>query len=230
MLVVVIAMGVVIVATARLAGGTDLRAERRSDLAGLIVAEEARVAGAAAEVEVLRDDVERLSGELDTSRPSHRTARDEQVAAAAGLTEVTGAGVSVTLTDAPIPEAGIPEGFAPDDYVVHQADIQAVVNALWAGGAEAITVMDQRIITTSAVRCVGNTLILKGRVYSPPYTVAAVGPTERMERALDVSPGVTVYRQYAELIGLGYEVAASDEVVAPAYEGLLQLRYVQVAL
>ena len=62
-----------------------------------------------------------------------------------------------------------------DDVVVHQQDVQGVVNALWRGGAEAMMVMDQRIISTSAVRCVGNTLILQGRVYSPPFTVTATG-------------------------------------------------------
>ena len=35
--------------------------------------------------------------------------------------------------------------------------------------------MDQRVISTSAVRCVGNTLILQGRVYSPPYVITAIG-------------------------------------------------------
>ncbi len=58
---------------------------------------------------------------------------------------------------------------SPDDLVVHQQDVQAVVNALWAGGADAVQVMDQRLLSTSAVRCVGNTLLLNGRVYSPPY-------------------------------------------------------------
>ena len=125
---------------------------------------------------------------------------------AAGLQPVTGPGLTVTLEDAPVPADGIPEGYLADDYVVHQQDLQAVVNALWAGGAEAMQVMDQRIISTSAVRCVGNTLILQGRVYAPPFTVSAIGPVDRMKRALDASPGVAVYQQYVDLIGLGYDV------------------------
>ena len=68
-----------------------------------------------------------------------------------------------------------PGGSGPDDLVVHQQDVQAVVNALWRGGADGVQIMDQRLIATSAVRCVGNTLILQGRVYSPPYTITAVG-------------------------------------------------------
>ncbi|CAM5285980.1 hypothetical protein SVIOM342S_02669 [Streptomyces violaceorubidus] len=81
---------------------------------------------------------------------------------------------SVTLDDAP-PDAtaklpGYPEP-QPDYLVIHQQDLQAVVNALWQGGADGIKVMDQRLISTSAVRRVGNTLILQGRVYSPPYKI-----------------------------------------------------------
>ena len=91
------------------------------------------------------------------------------------------------LTDAP-PDAtplvpGVPDP-SPNDLVIHQQDLQAVVNALWVGGAEGIQVMDQRLVSTSAVRCVGNTLVLQGRLYSPPYTVTAVGDPEALHAAL----------------------------------------------
>ena len=76
----------------------------------------------------------------------------------------------------------VPAGADPDDYVIHQQDVQAVVNALWAGGAEAMMLQDQRVISTSAVRCVGNTLILQGRVYSPPYIITAIGDRDRPAR------------------------------------------------
>ena len=104
------------------------------------------------------------------------------------ISEVEGPGLEVELMDAPIPANGVPDGYTADDYVVHEQDVQAVINALWAGGADAIAVMDQRIIATSAVRCVGSTLLLHGQVHVPPYTVTAVGPADRMRRALDASP------------------------------------------
>ena len=80
----------------------------------------------------------------------------------AGTQPVEGPAVVVELNDAKIPSDQLPEGIGVDDIVVHQQDVQAVVNALWAGGAEAMMLMDQRVISTSAVRCVGNTLILQG--------------------------------------------------------------------
>jgi uncharacterized protein YlxW (UPF0749 family) len=88
--------------------------------------------------------------------------------------------------------------------------------------------MDQRIVGTSAVRCVGNTLLLHGRVYAPPYTVSAVGPVDRLQRALEASPQVALYQRYADLIGLGYTVDERDAVTVPPYDGTLTMRYAQV--
>ena len=75
-----------------------------------------------------------------------------------------GPGLVVTLKDAQRDANGrFPRDASPDDLVVHQQDIQAVLNALWSAGAEAIQMQDQRIIATSVPRCVGNTLLLNGR-------------------------------------------------------------------
>ncbi|HVQ88544.1 MAG TPA: DUF881 domain-containing protein [Actinomycetes bacterium] len=218
-------IGLLLVTTARLAHGTDLRADRLSELTDLINTEQRQADEVAAQVERLRDQVEAATASGSDPEDAELQQRIQEVGAAAGMDEVVGPGLTVTLDDAPIPSDGIPDGYAVDDYVVHQQDLQGVVNALWAGGAQALQMMDQRIISTSAVRCVGNTLILKGRVYAPPYTVTAVGPVDRMQRALDASPGVGVYRQYSELIGLGYDVETLDPATVVAYEGSLDLRY-----
>jgi uncharacterized protein YlxW (UPF0749 family) len=149
---------------------------------------------------------------------------------AVGNRRLKGQGVRVTLDDAPsnatarIP--GVPQP-QPNDLVIHQQDLQAVVNALWQGGAEGIEVMDQRLISTSAVRCVGNTLILRGRVYSPPYRVTAVGDQDRLRKALDGSPAIQNYLQYVDAYGLGWKVEGSKDVTLPGYSGNVDLRYAE---
>lgn len=90
-------------------------------------------------------------------------------------------------------------------------------------------VMDQRIVSTSAVRCVGNTLILQGRVYSPPFVVSAVGDTADLGRALDEDPQVALYREYVDLYGLGYVVQPEDRLDIPAFTGALLPAYARVA-
>jgi uncharacterized protein YlxW (UPF0749 family) len=177
----------------------------------------------------LRDQVEALAERDDGSTK----AEDEKLAAlekSAGTQKVTGEAVTVTLDDAP-PNAtaklpGYPEP-QPDYLVIHQQDLQAVVNALWQGGAEGIKVMDQRLISTSAVRCVGNTLILQGRVYSPPYKIQAVGDPERLKEALAASPAIQNYMVYVNVYGLGWKVEDEGRVTLPGYSGTADLHYAQ---
>lgn len=181
----------------------------RDDLAAQVQALQSATAESDAEVA----DVLAQAGALDT---------------AAGLVPLNGRGVVVTLTDASRDAAGnYPADATPDDLVVHQQDVQSVLNALWAGGAEAIRMQDQRITMASAPRCIGNTLLLHGRTYSPPYVMAAVGNPDTMIAALESEPGVRTFRQYAARFGLGFAVEVNEAVTVPGYDGAVTARYAQ---
>lgn len=177
----------------------------------------------------LRHDVESFAERDDGSSK----AQDENLAGLeknAGTQKVKGEAITVTLNDAP-PDAtaklpGYPEP-QPDYLVIHQQDLQAVVNALWAGGAKGIKVMDQRLISTSAVRCVGNTLILQGRVYSPPYKITAIGDPDKLNKALSASPAIQNYMVYVNVYGLGWKVTQDGTVTLPGYSGTVDLQYAQ---
>ena len=219
--------GLLFVTTATTAQGTDLRGERLTELADLIHLEQDRLEVRGQAVEDLRAEVTALAAGAVDPETAGLAAKVARLQPVAGLRAARGPGLVVTLTDATVPPEGIPEGYGPDDYVVHQQDVQAVVNALWAGGAEAIAVMDQRLVTTGAVRCVGNTLILHGRVYAPPYTVKAVGPVDRMQRALDEDPVVSAYRVWTDLVGLGYDADRERSISIAAYSGPLALLHAE---
>ncbi len=162
-----------------------------------------------------------------TAAPATRTAGSTTWSSARGLKKLSGQGLTVTLDDAPsnatakVPGLPDPE---PNDLVIHQQDLQAVVNALWQGGAKGIKVMDQRLISTSAVRCVGNTLILQGRVYSPPYEVSAVGDREKLRTALDEAPAIRNYLEYVDAYGLGWKVDEHKAMTLPGYSGTVDLQ------
>lgn len=226
---VVAAAGVLFVASAGASQGVDLRAGRHTELADLVRAEDRRTRDLTASVEELRAEVDELSAAAGALSPAGVT-QDQllELEGAAGLTAVTGPGVRVTLDDAAVP-ASLPADASYDDYVVHQQDLEGVINAFWLGGAEAMMIMDQRVVATSAVRCVGNVLILEGRTYGPPFTVAAIGPTASMLQALDESPAVAVYRDWADYLGLGYEVETDPELAIPAYAGSLELQHATAA-
>ncbi|MFF1304480.1 DUF881 domain-containing protein [Streptomyces sp. NPDC058307] len=210
------------------AKGTDIRTDASLLKLSDLIQERSRNNGELDESNgSLRRDVESLAERDDGSTK----AEDAKLAALedrAGTQKLKGKAVTVTLDDAP-PNAtaklpGYPEP-QPDYLVIHQQDLQAVVNALWKGGARGIKVMDQRLISTSAVRCVGNTLILQGRVYSPPYKIQAVGDPGKLKQALADSKAIQNYMVYVNVYGLGWNVADDGTVTLPGYSGTVDLQY-----
>lgn len=218
------AAGALFSATASVAGGTSLRSED-GELREVIPQRNAEVQDLEGVADSLREEADELAdglgeGDVEISEEQQRA---EEHAEPVGLTALRGPGLTVSLEDAPRRDGDLPSGATPDDVVVHQQDVQAVVNAMWAGGAEAMTIMDVRIVGTSAVRCVGNTLLLHGQVYSPPFVISAVGDVEAMSAQLEAAPGVRAFRAAAEDFGLGYSVETEEDIYIPAYDGPLNL-------
>lgn len=220
--------GLIFVTSFNTSKGTNIRTDasllKLSDLIHERSANNAELEKTAAAV---RTQVDALA-DRDNGSTKAEDAKLAALRKASGTEELTGKGLSVTLNDAP-PNAtarvpGVPEP-QPNDLVIHQQDLQAVVNALWQGGAEGIEVMGQRLIATSAVRCVGNTLILQGRVYSPPYKVSAVGDPGALRKALNASPAIQNYQLYVNAYGLGWKVDEDKRLTLPGYSGTVDLHY-----
>ncbi|WP_405855451.1 DUF881 domain-containing protein [Streptomyces sp. NBC_00090] len=219
--------GLIFVTSFNTAKGTNIRTDASLlRLSDLIEERSHKNAGLDESTAALRSQVDTLAARDDGSTRAEDE-RFDALQATAGTKEVEGAGLTVTLDDAP-PNAqaapGYPEPQA-NDLVIHQQDLQAVVNALWQGGAQGIRVMDQRLISTSAVRCVGNTLILQGRVYSPPYKITAVGDRGKLSKALNESPAIQNYQLYVKAYGLGWKVDEHRAVTLPGYSGTVDLHY-----
>ncbi|MBU5422316.1 DUF881 domain-containing protein [Cellulomonas hominis] len=218
--------GALFTANARLASGTNTR--QPQDLAGLQANEDARRERLADDVAALRAQVDALTREQTDTVGLEWQSAGTAYDIASGRLAVTGTGITVSLDDAPV-DGPRPAGTGPDDLVVHQQDLQAVINALWAGGAEAMALMDQRVISTSAFQCIGNVLSLQGRRYSPPYVVTAVGDPEELLDALDADPAVRAYRSWVDAVGLGWSVTEpGGGVEVPAYDGSVDMRYASV--
>jgi uncharacterized protein YlxW (UPF0749 family) len=214
--VVCLLAGLLLAATHGVSGGAEIR---RSDAPRLVDL----VREAQSSVDQLKAERDELAGKLDSMHGRYSDAalaamlrRAAELAGEAGMDPVHGPGLTVTLKDAQRDANGrFPRDASPDDLVVHQQDIQAVLNALWSSGAEAVQMQDQRIIGTSVPRCVGNTLLLNGRTYSPPYTITAIGNAAAMQTALAAAPLVILYKQYVVRFGLGYreEVKPDAQIV-----------------
>ena len=122
--------------------------------------------------------------------------------------------MTITLTDAP---DAVQDSVAGDDVnslVVHQQDIQAVANALWAGGAEAMTIQGQQVVSTTGIRCVGNSVVLHDVPYAPPYVIRAIGPTDQMLDSVNDSPYISFYLEAVA----AYQDSSWDVGVDPLIE------------
>ncbi|AOW95193.1 hypothetical protein BFN03_17815 [Rhodococcus sp. WMMA185] len=219
---VCVVAGLLVSTTGVASHGSELRAGDSTRLSDLVRNAQAKTDAAASSRDQLAAEVDLLqeSAAVTDDSVAQVLADTKAVATDAGLTPMTGPGVTVTLTDASRNADGkYPVDAAPDDLVVHQRDVQSVLNAFWVGGAEAISMQDQRIVNTSAPRCVGNTLLLHGRTYSPPYVMSAIGDPTRLAAALANEPGIQVYKQYATRFGLGYSETASTRLSVPGYAG-----------
>ena len=212
--------GALFASSVRASQGQDLRTDQ-AQLPDLIRAQTRTNETRSSELTDLQGQVDEATaalapGDLQTQKLERQA---NEIATAAGRTEVRGPALRVTLDDAKLAGGEVPAGADPDDYVIHQQDVQSVVNALWQGGAEAMMLQDQRVVSTSAVRCVGNTLILQGRVYSPPYVITAIGDRDAMRSSLDTDPAVANLRDWSIAVGLGYDVKNAGRQTFPAYSG-----------
>lgn len=205
--------GLLLAATHGVSGGAEIRRSDAPRLVDLVRETQASVNRLSAQREQLAAKIDAAHGRSSDAALAAMLRRSAQLAGEAGMSPVHGPGLVVTLQDAQRDANGrFPRDASPDDLVVHQQDIQAVLNALWSAGAEAIQMQDQRIIATSVPRCVGNTLLLNGRTYSPPYTITAIGNAAAMQAALAAAPLVTLYKQYAVRFGLGYQEEVRSDV------------------
>ena len=221
---VCVVAGLMITVAALAARGTDLRSDRNADMRDLIVSQSQQNEELRRQMAELQEEVTALTAE----QAPQGGFQDALVFAegSAGMMAVSGPGLRVTLTDAPADVK--PAGVDDDSLVVHQQDIQAVVNALWAGGAEAMSIQGQRVIATTGIKCVGNTVVLHGIPYAPPYVIEAIGDEQRMRQSLDDSQAVQIYLQYVEAYRLGYSIEGADNLDLPSFSGSTGVRYARV--
>lgn len=215
--------GLLFATSATNARGTDLRPSRNTTLAGLVEEQSRRSATLTRQHAALSQEIERLQTQQGTMDP--KLARQlKNLSLQVGTTPVTGSGLTVTLKDAPPEVVKDNPDVDADWLVIHQQDIQAVVNALWAGGADALTIQNHRVISTTGIKCVGNSVVLHGVPYLPPYRISAIGDPRKLQKALDDSKYIDNLQDYVVKFQLGYEVKNESTLTMPGYEGTLDLQ------
>jgi uncharacterized protein YlxW (UPF0749 family) len=202
-----------------LPGRVSVRAPERERLAALIREEQGR----SSDLRLTADDLRRQVAGFQKPRdkgPSGPSTRLGQIRESMGLVAAEGPGMVVTLDDSS--ERVSPSGNL-NDLVIHSQDVQAVANGLWGAGAEALAVNGQRVVPTSAVLCVGNTLLINGTVHSPPFRFTALGAD--LHGAFTGDPLVERFAEDADRFKLGFKVEDKDRVSVPAYTGTSKVRF-----
>lgn len=139
-----------------------------------------------------------------------------------GLTPAVGPGVVVTLNDNRTKKIGDPQS---DLYIVHDYDLRNLVNELFAAGAEAIAINDQRIIGRTAIRCVGPNIMINGEPTAAEFVVRAIGNSHDLEGALNIPNGIVDVLR----MGVKVKVEVSDKVQVPAFSGATHVRHARAA-
>lgn len=197
------------------------RPARTTDLADVVAEMERQRRSLTAQVAELRARADALDRQA-AARLGQQGSFDAELAStrrAVGLTAVSGPGIVITLDDAKT----VPAQADPDQYVIHDFDVAAVVNALLAGGAKAVDVNGQRVVATTAIRCAGTTILVNQTRLGAPYTISAVGDAARLRRALDEDLAASeLLGEYRVQYGLGVKLEDRSTVRVKAYKGTLQ--------
>lgn len=137
-----------------------------------------------------------------------------------GLTDISGQGIIIHLDENR--EVDSSEVLNISEYLVHEEDLLYIINELFNSGADAISINDQRIVSTTSIVCDGNIIRINGEMVGVPITIKAVGFPERMEYALTRPGG---YLQLMADGGVEVYVERSDNIDIPKFEGVYSNEY-----
>lgn len=164
---------------------------------------------------------EQVAGESELAEMAEELALLRQYA---GLTELTGPGVIVTMNDnsvgAELAQKNNPATYNPSNYIIHDKDLRYMIREL-APYAEAIAINGIRVIDTTSIRCVGTTVYINATRESPPYEISVIGDPDALEQVLLSSA------RYQMLVkgNKPVSVAKSQNIVVPAYSGAISPKY-----
>lgn len=209
-LATVFVVGVVLaVAYRQTVAAEPANASARSQLRDDVTAQREANADLESSADTLRDDVNRLRDQLIGGEETVKQLHDAE--ALAGVRAVTGDGFTVTVTNGPGPT----DPSAPNPGKVYDRDLQLVVNAIWAYGAEAVAIDDQRLTATSSIRAAGDAILVDFAPVTSPYRITVIGPRNLGDRLRD-SPTAETFSDYSSKYGITMTIADSRDLRLPA--------------
>lgn len=168
----------------------------------------------------LQADIQSFKNEASTNSDYSKTlvAQLRRAEIMSGIAEVEGSGVIVTVKDSTYADT---TGDI-NNYLIHDSDLLTIVNELRGAGAEALSINNERIISTTEIRCVGPTVSVNGTKITAPFIIKAIGDPVTLENSIMMRGGV-----YDSLTawGLRIEINKATDIVIPSYSGLINFEY-----
>lgn len=223
-LVTALIIGLLFAVSATTLGARETeRTTARTQLVAQIEARQERVDANSARVSELQNEVALAQEQVlrDSAGPA-AAGVTSQLLAASGATAVSGPGMVVTIDDAPLAPGADPGG--KNEGKVLSKDLQIVVNALWAAGAEAIDVGGQRLTSRSAIRFAGEAILVNYRPLTRPYVVRSIGDPDRLAAEFASGDGGAYLKALADNYGIRTSVSEEQDITMTSASAL-QVRY-----
>lgn len=141
-----------------------------------------------------------------------------------GLSEVTGEGIIITVNDNN--KISLSDMIDPNSYIVHDIDLMHIVNELKNVGAEAISINDQRIVTTSSIECDGSVIMINGEKVAAPFEIKAIGLPESLI-SVNMLGGYVYNLSENRLLDVKIEKSDKEKITIPKYTGVIKFEYAE---
>lgn len=141
-----------------------------------------------------------------------------------GLESARGPGIEVSLDDGLFVNRESADSVSQS--LVHAADLRDLVNVLWAANAEAIAINDQRIIASTPITSVGNTILVNGFHLLPPFTISAIGDSDILVQRLNDDSTLPDLKKRAQELKIQFTVRIKDGLLVPVYNANLNDKFI----
>ena len=140
----------------------------------------------------------------------------EKIKSQIALTAQKGDGIKITLADSD-------RSPATTETIVHSSDLRDIINLLWASGANAISINDQRVSESTSIDCIVNTILINNVHLAPPFTIVAIGNQNRMLSSFQ-DPGILIDLHRRKNLGLKFDYEPIKNFTLPPFNGSYNLQ------
>jgi len=180
---------------------------------------------------ILRNQIANLNSQIDEQQKKNQALLSktklsylDELKAAAGLTSMKGRGIEIQLSDSPGANRES-TGVVPE-ALVQAADLRDIVNLLRTGNASAIAINNQRILPTTHISAVGNSILVNNFYVAPPFVITAVSDEDFLYARLNDTTTLTDLKKRATQFGMPFTLTLRSHVSLSPYNGDFRLKYV----